>query len=231
MSYITFGLTIPTAVIIGIIFLIYITTLIVLGWESHSKYGLGYYCVGGCLLGLLIAYFNYRYWLGLQEVEGANYSLAKLIVSDLFLIYIGLWPYLVYHFYIIKRVKSVRSGSRLIKKVLDRESDEPVTISYSEQLSGWDGHPRINLLISESRLSEATRQVDEEIRKAMEENDGKKASQFKQYRSVIEKRKIEIAKLEKSEGFSPSGKAEDLDLKRTTDIDKQELPEGWEVND
>ena len=234
MIYITFGLAIPTATLIWIVFLTYIITLLILGWESHSKYGLGYYCVGGCLLGLLIAYLNYKYWLNLNDIDRLNYSQTKLIAASVILTYMGLWPYLVFHFYSLKQSKAMRAGTRLMKRVLAGDSDESEDFEFTELLSGWEGDGQINHLIAESRLKEAASSVNEEIQKARMEKNNKKASNYEQYKSIIARKKEEAVAAESAEQGSKKSSSEksgDVDLKRDSEIDDKDLPEGWEVEE
>lgn len=238
MVEITFGISISSTVIAIFIFIVYFVTLLMLGWESHSKYGIGFYIVGACIIGAIAGIFNYKYWGSVQSAEEINYPFWMMAIINFFMALIGLWGYLIYHSAIAVKSKARRSGARLVTRVFAEESAPTGTGKFRDHLQGWEGDIKLDMLIVEKQFNSAEDYLHGIIIKATSEMDNQKARHYEQYKAVISKERLFA---EESSEFSDDAgdstvetKSKDIqpvDLRRDKEIVEDDLPEGWSISE
>jgi hypothetical protein len=234
-----YGLSFLHYAIIILVIATYIGILLSLGWESHSKYGTGYWWVGFCLLGVIAAVVNYSYWKSFQAREDLQYPLWLMIVVNFFLIFAGLWAYLIYHMIFLKKSKARRSGTRLERRVFAEDQASTGSGRFREFLKGWEGDMKLDILVVEKKFSEAEDYLEGVILKANSERDTQKAKHYEQYRTVITRERIFAESTKAFEGDKPSEKdapkfktpAAEEDFGKFKDIKEEDLPEGWQMPD
>lgn len=238
MAEITYGISVGSTVIAIFVFIVYFVTLLMLGWESHSKYGIGFYTVGACIIGAIAAFFNHRYWGTVLAVEEVNYPFWMMATTNFVLALIGLWGYLIYHTVIASKSKARRSGTRLVTRVFAEESAATGTGKFRDQLEGWEGDIKLDMMIVEKQFDSAEDYLQGIMMKATSEMDNQKARHYGQYKAVISKERIFAE--DSSEFSSEAGdrildsKSKDLksvDLRRDKEIEEDDLPEGWSVSE
>jgi hypothetical protein len=224
-------LTIALAVLAG---LVYFVILIMLGWESHSKYGTGYYWVGACLAGALIAWFNYKRYMEVQTIGHFHYPNWLVITLSVFISLIGLWAFLIYYAIVLKKTKGMRSGARLVKRVFSENQAATGTGRYRDLLKGWEGDIKLDMLIFEKKFDLAEDYLAGVIMKASNQRNKLEVQYYQQYKAVIQKERLSAETSEKLPG-EKQGKItvskSDSDFKRTDKIDQEALPEGWTMPD
>jgi len=238
MVEITLGISIASTVIAIFIFIAYFVTMLMLGWESHSKYGIGFYTVGACIIGAIAAFFNHRYWGSVLAAEDVNYPFWLMVIINFFLALIGLWGYLIYHSVIVSKSKARRSGARLVTRVFAEESAPTGTGRFREQLQGWEGDIKLDMLIVEKQFDAAEDYLQGIIMKATSEMDNQKARHYEQYKAVISKERLFAEEsLEFSEDAGDrivetrSKDVQPVDLRRDKEIEEDDLPEGWSISE
>ena len=220
-------LTIVISIAVGVA---YFFVLIMLGWESHSEYGTGYYWVGACILGAVASYFNYRHYLNVHLVEEVSYPLWLLIVTGIFTSLIGLWTFLIYHAIVLKKRKGIRSGSRLVKRVFSENQASTGTGRFREMLKGWEGDIKLDALIVEKKFDLAEDYLQGIIMKANNEKDEQKTHYYGQYSPIIQTERLKT-EAEEAMQETPTIKDDEGDFKRAEQIDQDALPEGWSAPD
>lgn len=229
-----FGYSILTITLMVVVGLVYFVILIMLGWESHSKYGTGYYWVGACLAGAVAGWFNYQRYLEVQTIFSFPYPLWLMITLNVFLALIGLWVFLVYYAIVLKKTKGMRSGARLVKRVFSENQAATGTGRYRELLKGWEGDTKLDMLIFEKKFDLAEDYLEGVVMKASNERNKLEVQYYQQYKAIIQKERLS-AETSKNLPGGKQGKItvskSDPDFKRTDKVDKDALPEGWTIQD
>jgi hypothetical protein len=229
-----FGYSILTIALIIVVGLVYFVILVMLGWESHSKYGTGYYWVGACLAGAVVAWFNYKRYLVVPTIGNFPYPLWLMITLNVFIALIGLWAFLIYYAIVLKKTRGMRSGARLVKRVFSENQAATGTGRYRDHLKGWEGDTQLDMLIFEKKFDIAEDYLEGVLMKASNERDKSEAQYYMQYKSIIQRERLSAEESKKLSGGKKDQTTiskSDPDFKRTDKIDKDVLPEGWTIPD
>jgi len=232
-----FGFTILASIISILGVIIYLAALLALAWESHNRYGTGYYWVGANLAGVVGSIFNYRYWQAFQAVGSDDYPLIAMILINFLLCFIGLWSYLIYFAIMLKREKHYRAGTRMENRIFAAEQAATGTGRFREFLQGWEGDMKLDALIVEGKFSEAEDYLEGVILASAAERDLTKARYYEQYRKVIMRERLFFEESKEFRSVETAGQesgdqGKDIsepEFGRAKELKQEDLPEGWQL--